>query len=95
MALGVLPENIYTVGNISLCPGDVLVLYTDGVTEAFNPHGEEFGDDRLMNLLLEVHANTAHAILDSVFTQVSAHAGETERSDDITVVVVKATDENS
>ncbi len=46
--LGVLAGAAYTAGAVELRPGDCLVLYTDGISEAFNPEGEEFGEERLI-----------------------------------------------
>ncbi len=51
--LGVLAGAAYTAGAVELRPGDCLVLYTDGISEAFNPEGEEFGEERLIHSLNE------------------------------------------
>ncbi|MCU0631683.1 MAG: SpoIIE family protein phosphatase [Methanolinea sp.] len=89
MAMGVIPENTYAVGHLTLAAGDVLVLYTDGVTEAFNLNEEEFGEGRLMDLVIAARSRGAREILDAIFTQVSGFIGDATQSDDITVVVIK------
>ena len=50
-ALGIFPEWQYEAGEVRLTPGDRLVLFTDGVTEAMSPQGEEFGEERLLALM--------------------------------------------
>lgn len=89
MAMGVIPDNPYTVGHVKVEPGDIVVLYTDGVTEAFNPGGEEFGEERLMALVRTSHGHSARQVLDSILYQVSCFIGESTQSDDITVVVLR------
>ena len=89
MAMGVIPKNTYAAGHLTLSPGDVLVLYTDGVTEAFNMYGEEFGEERLMDLVIASHNRGAREILDAILSQVSLFIGEAIQSDDITLVIVK------
>ena len=77
-----------SISEISLGPGDVLLIYTDGITEATNRQDEEFSDRRLASLLRELHAEPAQAILESVFAAVQLHnAGE--QSDDLTLVVIR------
>lgn len=91
MAMGVMPGNTYSVGEISLAPGDVIVLYTDGVTEAFNVAGEEFGEGRLMDIVIASHDRRAGEILENIFSGVRAFIGGADQSDDITVVVITHT----
>jgi serine phosphatase RsbU (regulator of sigma subunit) len=89
MAMGVMPGNTYSVGELDLAPGDVLVLYTDGVTEAFNMPGEEFGEGRLMDTVIASHDLRAGEILGTIFSRVHDFIGEAAQSDDITVVVIR------
>lgn len=70
-------------------PGDVIVLYTDGVTEAMNPAGDLYGDAALA-ATLEHHADaTAAAVRDAVIGGVRQFVGQAEQHDDMTLVVVK------
>lgn len=65
-------------------PGDTLVLYTDGVTEAMNHEGEEFGEDRLIELVLRHSGLRVSALLQSILNDVRHFVGKESR-DDITV----------
>jgi sigma-B regulation protein RsbU (phosphoserine phosphatase) len=73
---------------IELSPRDVLVVYSDGVTEAGIDHGEEFGDDRLLRAVCENRALTAEALAGRIVDAAGAYGGAS-RSDDITVVVLR------
>ena len=69
-----------------------LVLYTDGVTEAFDKDRNEFGEERLLALLDRIgHAGTAEDLGNAILREVSAFAGEALQSDDITVLIVERT----
>jgi serine phosphatase RsbU (regulator of sigma subunit) len=71
-----------------LLPGDLLVLHTDGVTESFNASGEEFGEQRLIEVLRRNRGMSSQALIASVVEEVrqfSAH----EQQDDITLIVAK------
>ena len=76
------------IREISLQAGDVLLIYTDGITEATNEAGEEFGDQRLASLLRELRGRSAEAILESVFAAVQQYTTG-EQSDDLTLVVIR------
>lgn len=70
-ALGILNESKYDEGKILLEAGDRLVLFTDGVTEATNRAGEEFGEDRLIGLAVEIRHLPAHALQQKIMESVS------------------------
>lgn len=88
--LGVLKTMKYHAQKAWLERGDVLLMYSDGVTEATNPRNEEYGEQRLVELAVAVRLNAAPAILDAVRTSVTNFLGGTPADDDITVVVAKA-----
>lgn len=92
IALGVLDEIKLKQGKIRVRPGDALVLYTDGVTEAINPAGEEFGKERLRSTLLALMADTstcrADRILAGVLTAVAEFVGDVSQHDDTTICVI-------
>jgi sigma-B regulation protein RsbU (phosphoserine phosphatase) len=73
----------------SLEPGDVLVMYTDGVTEAFDGDDRMFDRDRLQQVVLEHRHRSAQYIVDAVTAAVREFSGEREQADDLTMVVVK------
>lgn len=93
VALGVLPDARYEERPLALQPGDVLLLYTDGVSEAESPTGEQFGTRRLEQCLTRVAEGTANEILKGVVDEVTAWAGEHGVSDDLTLIVVKVKSE--
>jgi len=77
-----------------LSPGDVLLLYTDGVTEAENSKGEFFGESRLMTLLQENHMLSVDELVDTLFHQLRIFTGSSNFRDDVTVLILKTdTDE--
>jgi sigma-B regulation protein RsbU (phosphoserine phosphatase) len=76
------------IKEIVLARGDVLVIYTDGITEAMNVAGEEFGDQRLGALLQELRGKPARATLEAVFAAVQSYTSG-EQSDDLTLVVLR------
>ena len=84
IALGVMPEFKFAQNKIALEPGDTLVLYTDGVTEAMNGAGEEYGMDRLREVLAAAPSKDAKHITNAIFESIREFAGEAPQSDDIT-----------
>lgn len=86
--LGLFPSWACSVEEVQLAPGDLLVLYTDGVTEAENSTGEEFGERRLTDLLRNQFHTAPQLILEAVVNAVKDHA-QGEQSDDITLVVAR------
>ena len=72
-----------------LLPGDVIVLYTDGITEAMDTDGELFGDAALARLVAAQHDRDAAGIRERVVRDVRAFVGDAEPHDDMTMVVLK------
>ncbi len=93
IALGILDTATYTEEVCVLSPGDVLLLYTDGITEADNVAEEMFGEKRLWEGLLRYHDLPASEIMDSVLRDVRAFAAGSPQSDDITLMVLKAAED--
>ncbi len=83
IALGVVPDFEYGQKTVTLLPGDTLVLYTDGVTEAMNVDGEEFGTQRLQEVFVGPNSKNGQEASRAVFQAVSSFAGDTPQSDDI------------
>ena len=88
MALGVEQNIEYAENSVTLRQGDSLVLYSDGVTEAMNESGEEYGLDRLREVITAASSQGADEITRAVFDSVREFAGETTQSDDITCLTV-------
>ena len=89
IALGVVPEVSIASTTLDLRHGDILILYTDGVTEAFNDQNEAYGEERLREYVLSSRAQPARAVLDGLVAEIRRFAGAAAQSDDITLVVVK------
>lgn len=68
--------------------GDVLALYTDGITESMNGNGEEFGEDRLIEALQRHHGSPPGALLDAIVDEVRKFSAQ-EQHDDITLIVAR------
>ena len=88
IALGVVPDLEYEQNTVTLLPGDTLVLYTDGVTEAMNVDGEEFGTQRLQEVFVGPNSKNGQEASQAVFQAVSSFAGDTPQSDDITCLTL-------
>lgn len=76
------------IAEVQLFPGDILALYTDGVTEAFNSDGDEFGEQRLVETLRRCRQLPSPDLLAAVIAEVQAF-GPVEQHDDITLMVCK------
>jgi len=87
--IGTFLNGPYEQETISLRRGDLLAVYTDGVTEALNPAGEEFGEGRLRSILVESLWLSAHETASRVLARVLEWQGEAPQHDDITLIVVK------
>lgn len=81
----------YQVGTTSLGKGDVLVTYTDGVTEAKNKQSELYSDERFVDMLAEIQTDSASQTIRQIVRDVSDFAGGAEQSDDITVMALRYT----
>jgi sigma-B regulation protein RsbU (phosphoserine phosphatase) len=88
---GVFPTLDITSESIKLTPGDMLILYTDGVTEAFDPQREIFGDERLLKSLSGKRQQSAAETVTGLLEAVRNYAAGTPQSDDITLIVVRYT----
>jgi sigma-B regulation protein RsbU (phosphoserine phosphatase) len=93
IALGVLDRVEYEEYEVQLNPGDAVVLYTDGLNEAVNQRMEEFGMQRLLEIVQANHGQPAQALLQSIAAAVEAHASGMEVFDDMTIVVLKRSED--
>jgi sigma-B regulation protein RsbU (phosphoserine phosphatase) len=87
--VGILPEAQFSNTIVPLEQGDVLTLFTDGVTEQENERGEEFSVERLKSVARSKQKESASVTVAEIADAVSAYAGTQEQADDLTVVVVK------
>jgi len=89
LPFGILREATFVAASIDLQPGDTLVLFTDGVVEAFNSSGEEFTDERWLHLIRDLPNLPAQATMQYLMQQVGLFVGATRQSDDITCLVLR------
>ena len=88
VALGVAPQFEFSTDQVRLEPGEALVMYTDGVSEAEDLDNEEFGMDRLLEVFAGATLESAREANDAVFAAVREFAGDRSQSDDITCLVL-------
>ncbi len=91
IVLGVLPDVSFEEKQTSVSPGDVLVIYTDGITEGQNLAGEQFGEERLYQLIVEIASEPAQAIADGILSATRVHGQGVDQYDDISLIVMKVT----
>jgi len=89
LPLGIKPDADYREGRTQLQHGDVLVIYSDGVTEAVSPTGEEFGPTRLYEVVSRNVTSSAAGIRDRIESALTKFSQGTAAADDITLVIVK------
>lgn len=89
MPLGIDPQATYEQHTVNLEAGDLILFYTDGVTEAINAQGVRYETDRLERFLINHHNHTAGEILDALEEELASFAGLEAQYDDVTMMVVK------
>ncbi|WP_345298091.1 PP2C family protein-serine/threonine phosphatase [Candidatus Villigracilis affinis] len=89
VALGVMEQPNMMERTVALGEGDTLLLYTDGLTEAFSPNGELFGDMRLMDSLKSIQASTADEVLVGVEEHLNEFIETTPLGDDLTMLALR------
>ncbi len=87
--LGVLPEQRFYVENINMAPGDVLIMFTDGILEAQNAGGELFGEERIASLLAKHASESAKDIATQILANVQVFQESASYTDDMTLIAVK------
>jgi serine phosphatase RsbU (regulator of sigma subunit) len=89
MVLGVEEGVTYPEELVPLEAGDSLVLYSDGITEGMNAREEEFGEERLVELVMRGRSETSTMLIEKILAAVREHAGEFPQSDDMTLVSLR------
>ncbi len=90
IAVGAMENAEYTSCELSLEQNDIVILYTDGVTEAMNQREEMFGEERLNNIVGAGVDLSAQDLMQKILDQISSFCGNQPQSDDITLMVIKA-----
>lgn len=89
MLLGVDERGTYDQQSINLDPGDFILLYTDGVTDAIDAHQQEFGNRRLRSVVYKDRQAPAAELLATIEDSLSTHIGDTAPYDDVTLLILK------
>ena len=89
--IGYLRDQVYTQHEVEFSEGDILVAYTDGITEAMNPHEQEFGEERLKKILIANREMNSYELKNKILSEISKFADQKDQSDDLTLVIVKHT----
>jgi serine phosphatase RsbU (regulator of sigma subunit) len=87
--IGAFASSAYQQETIQMKPGDLLLAYTDGVTEAFNTDGDEFGEERLRQIVASSSHLPAGELTEKIIESVSQWCADTPQYDDLTLVVMK------
>ena len=90
--LGILPGTEYKAVEMPVVPGDVIALYSDGITECMNRKAEQFGEEQFLEILKANRAKKASEIIDAVLLAVDTFREEEPFSDDMTLVILKRSD---
>lgn len=88
MALGVEEESTWVQSSVQIDPGDVLILYTDGIPDSQNDHGEFFDDESIIEIAQNHLEQTAYELQDQILQEVQDFVGNTPQFDDITLMIL-------
>jgi sigma-B regulation protein RsbU (phosphoserine phosphatase) len=89
LPVGMFAKAVYEEGRLQLSQGDLLMLYSDGVTEASDLREEDFGMDRVIEVLKNHRALSARELSDLMIKTIDAFVGAAPQHDDITLMVMK------
>jgi phosphoserine phosphatase RsbU/P len=92
LPLGIQPEAKYESASIALAPGDWLIIFTDGLVEAENANQDEYGEDRLLSAISVGASSTPQEMLNRLMAELDLFVGDTPQHDDVTCLLVKATE---
>jgi sigma-B regulation protein RsbU (phosphoserine phosphatase) len=87
--LGLLSIATYECGSATLAPGDLVVVFSDGVTEARNQAGDEFGRERLVETMVQAHGERPDTALERLLEEVRKFSEGAAQADDITALVLR------
>ncbi len=70
-------------------PNDLVLIYSDGITEAMNERKEEFGDEKLQEIIEHNSGNSARELIDRIIAAANLHFGNASQNDDMTIIIIK------
>ncbi|HLG16510.1 MAG TPA: SpoIIE family protein phosphatase [Blastocatellia bacterium] len=89
MPIGLMQGTNYGEGSVQFNPGDVLIIYSDGISESVNEEEHEFGEDRLIEVVMNNRARTASGIRDRIDESLARFVGAAAPIDDMTLMIIK------
>jgi sigma-B regulation protein RsbU (phosphoserine phosphatase) len=89
MLLGAFPDAQYEQAKIIMNPGDLLILFSDGITEALNHESKEFSEEKLIGVIKNNKNAAPELFIEKIITAVQEHSGSTPQSDDMTLMIIK------
>jgi hypothetical protein len=89
LPIGIRAEASYQSGSVVLAPGDWLVIFTDGVVEAMNTRGDEYGEPRLLAAIATSSVGSPGQMMERIMTDLDVFVGNTPQHDDVTCLLVK------
>jgi len=90
LPIGIMADTSYQSGSVTLAAGDWIVIFTDGVVEAVNTQGEEFGEQRLLSVINASSNQSPGELLQAILRHIDVFVGTTPQHDDMTLLLVKA-----
>jgi sigma-B regulation protein RsbU (phosphoserine phosphatase) len=93
MPVGLWPEIEFDCFDISVSPGDRILLYSDGVTECVSVCGQAFGEERLLTYLREEQSSSLDELLTRLLTEITAWRGNSEFTDDVSLLAIEITED--
>jgi sigma-B regulation protein RsbU (phosphoserine phosphatase) len=89
LVIGVKPDFEYNQTKMKLSPGDTLVFYTDGITEALNPQVEEFGEQKLLDIIVQYPYRSAEQLRNHIYEEMIRFTQGESQYDDLTLIVLQ------
>jgi sigma-B regulation protein RsbU (phosphoserine phosphatase) len=89
IALGIKEDVTYEKEEMPINPGDRLLIYSDGISEAMNEQMEQFGDEKLREIVRCSSEDSSSELIEKIIAAVNAHVGDTSHNDDMTIIVLK------
>ena len=90
--VGLFPITTYEQGEVQVEPGDLLMAFTDGITEPENTYGEEFGEARVLEVARRAILASPEMLVEEIYRTINEWTGSPELQDDMTVVLAQATE---
>jgi sigma-B regulation protein RsbU (phosphoserine phosphatase) len=90
--VGLFSPMTYEQAEIQIQPGDLLVAFTDGITEPENNYGEEFGEERVLEVVRRARYDSPQTLTEEIYRSVSDWTGSPELQDDMTMLIAKASE---